>query len=160
MSRYLLTAAAVTALAVRIVAAEDPANAALPRLILDPWERPATAAEQYQDLIKEHRSAQARYERAVHRARTDSENQKLTVAYSKKIESLALRFLELARENPGTPAGIDALVWVATHMPSAIRSGSIADLLQGHHHTDQVLLINQHLAQSDSPVVLTGSADK
>jgi len=151
MSRYLLSAAAVTALVAQIVSAEDPANAALPKLIAEPWERPATAAEQYQDLVAEHRSAQARYDIHVRRARTEAENERLTMAYGKKLESLAMRFLELAREAAGESAGIDALLWVATHRPSAMRSESLVEMLHGHRHSDRVLLINRHLAQADSP---------
>ena len=157
MSRYLLTVTAAVALLARAVSAEDPANATLPKLIPEPWERPATTTEQYQDLVKEHQSAKARYDRAVRRARTDAENQKLTVAYSKKLESLAMQFLELARDNPGESTSIDGLMWVAMHAPEAARSKSMADILNGHRHSGRFALIQQYLAQAESPVAATDS---
>lgn len=151
MSRCLLIAVA-TSLVVCLASAEDPSNSPLPKLVPEPWEKPATSAEQYRELAAEHRTAQSNYDRVVRRARTDAENQKLTVAYAKRLKSLAVRFMELARENAGDPVSIDALVWVAMHTPSAACSDSVMGILNEHRYNGRVALIEQHLTQAESPI--------
>ncbi|MBI5397626.1 MAG: hypothetical protein HZA91_20200 [Verrucomicrobia bacterium] len=164
MSRNItcwVAAAVVAAWCGSATHALDPANVDIQMPEFPAFDR-QTPAEQYQALIREHESALARFESAIHRAWTETENQRLCQNYWKRLQTLARRFIELAQENPKDPVTVDALTWVATRVPSAAGSGGAIEILVRHHSQSvKFNFICQQLTQADSPVAdrLLRSAD-
>jgi hypothetical protein len=77
----------------------------------DPKEKPATPAEQYRALVKEHSQALQDFFKAYSEA-SDADKKKLR---KEKYPDFGPRFLELAEKNAKDPIAVDALVWVATN---------------------------------------------
>jgi hypothetical protein len=74
--------------------------------------KPATPAEQYKALLKEHQDAMKAFQDAFKDAKTQEEKQKVFQDKYPKTDKLAPKFVELAEKNPKDPVAIDALVWV------------------------------------------------
>lgn len=78
------------------------------------WDRSATPAEQYKALLKIYQEASGGG------AASDEERMKFVGRVYKLRYSLALRFLELAENNPQDPIAVDALiqaVWQVNNIP-------------------------------------------
>jgi peroxiredoxin len=74
----------------------------------------ARAAERYRAIVDRYEKSQQQFLRATSRAKTDVERAKLLDA-KPSPSACAIQLLELARTNPKTEVGFDALTWVTTH---------------------------------------------
>jgi hypothetical protein len=81
----------------------------LPALRKPEGDKPATPAEQYQALVKEHMQAMREYRKAYGEAKTIEERNKMGAP---QLDRFTSRFLELARKHPRDPAAFDSLVWI------------------------------------------------
>lgn len=70
----------------------------------DRHNKPVTPAEQYQALLKEHQNAPE----DLAKAKSDEERKKIQA----QMQTLPLRFLKLAEENPKDPIALEALIQV------------------------------------------------
>ena len=110
----------------------------------------ASAAGQYQALVKEYEAAQQEFSRAYGAARTDEERQKLSEKYPQP-QAWSRRLLELVRKNPKTQVAADALIWVVTND----RYGENLDealeiLLQDHVEDEKLGQVAQMLVYSNA----------
>lgn len=73
----------------------------------------AAPAAKYQSLVKEFESARSNFSQIYGAARTEADRKKALDQYP-RAENYAARFLRLADQFPNDPAGLDALIWIAT----------------------------------------------
>jgi peroxiredoxin len=97
-----------------------------------------------QALQKDYDDAQAAYQKALEKARTPEDKQKVQRDHLARTGEFSRRFMALARKHTGSPAAVDALFWVATHSPgpadpgAGLRSEALATLARDHLQSDQV----------------------
>jgi hypothetical protein len=107
-------------------------------------DRPATPAEQYKALLKQYQDASS-----SGRVLSDEERLKFIGQVYKLRNQLALRFLELAEDNPRDPIATDALiqaVWQVNGTPwpvelvgdDSARARAFAILLRDHVRSDKL----------------------
>src|SRR5205823_4886994 len=80
-----------------------------------PPAKAATAAEQYQALLKEFQKAEQEFGKAFRDAKTEEERQKAIREHGPNLQKFAGRFLELAQKSPKDPVAVDALIWVVAN---------------------------------------------
>ena len=79
----------------------------------DPDKKPPGPKAQYDALVKEHSAAQQAYFKAVGKAKTPEDRQKLMKEEAPKLEKVLAKFLDLARKHPKDAVAVDALLVVA-----------------------------------------------
>ncbi len=94
-----------------------------------------TAAEKVAALEKAYRQAQQDFRKAYQAAKTQEEKDKLFKEKRPQFDEWAGRFLAVARAEPETPGGCQALIWVVFNKPGRPNDDQIAalELLQRHH---------------------------
>jgi hypothetical protein len=102
-------------------------------------EPPKSAAEQYQALVNEVRTAQQEFYKEYSKAKTNEERQKLYAEKYPKPDDYAKKFLELAKKHPKDPAAVDALVWVSTNAPFGSEGDEATKTLLEDHVTSEKL---------------------
>jgi hypothetical protein len=111
------------------------------------------ASERYEALVKEHGLVRERFKLSILQVQSESANQDLCDAYEWRLQWLARCFMDLAQENPHHPIALDAVAWVASHVPSAAVAGDVLRVLSEHPgQKDRIRSICQRLTQADSPV--------
>ncbi len=119
--------------------------ALLPALRAGDKPETPTPAQQYQALDKEYRKAVEEYPKALTKAKTREEKQKVFQEKFPWPEPFAPRFLELAEKHPKDPAAVDALIWIVTHgrmncdpQTKNIRSKAFQILLRDHVQNEKM----------------------
>jgi hypothetical protein len=74
-------------------------------------DKPKTPTEEYQDILKEYRTAQEEFFKLYRAAKTDEERRKVAGQYPRP-DKYAGRIWEIAQKNPKDPVAVDALSWV------------------------------------------------
>jgi hypothetical protein len=102
-----------------------------------------TPAQQYKALIKEYETAYAEYRKALAKAKTREEAQKVFQEKNPEPEKFAPRFLELAEKYPKDPAAVDALIRLVTfgrlkRDPQSPRSKAFQILLRDHVQNEKM----------------------
>ena len=92
-------------------------------------EPPASAAEQLDQLISEHRQALSDFLGKYREAKTDEEKQKLVEELYPRPEKFAERFMELAAKNADDPVALKALSWVVSNAGYSPSGQKAAQLL-------------------------------
>src|SRR5262249_19283506 len=77
--------------------------------------KPATPAEQFQNLFEEVGKYQQEAARSYREAKTEAERKKIAEEFQKKPQEYAGRFLELARKYPKEPDAFNALAFVLSN---------------------------------------------
>jgi hypothetical protein len=77
-----------------------------------PKDKPATPADQYRALLKEHEDAMKAFRDALNNAKTNEEGQKVVNELYPRPDKLVPKFLDLAEKHPQDSAAADALMWV------------------------------------------------
>ncbi|HEV2293644.1 MAG TPA: TlpA disulfide reductase family protein [Tepidisphaeraceae bacterium] len=92
----------------------------------------ASPREQLRGLIREFDEDAARYAEAMAAATTDDEREAARAA-RRGPEGFTHRFLFLARKHPSDPAGVDALIWIASHDPAGPEGHEAMERLARDH---------------------------
>jgi len=102
-----------------------------------------TPAQQYQALVKENETAYAEYRKALAKAKTREEAQKVFQEKNLESDKFTPRFLELAEKYPKDPAAVDALIWIASRDtkqrgPHGTRNKALQILLRDHVQNEKM----------------------
>jgi hypothetical protein len=132
--------------------------ALLPALRAGDKPETPTPAQQYQALDKEFRKAMMEeYPKALAKAKTSEERQKVIQEKFPWPEQFAPRFLELAEKNPTDPAAVDALIWIVTRgrmnrdqQSKSIRSKAFQILLRDHVQNEKMAALYPALGNISS----------
>src|SRR5207253_7673917 len=105
-------------------------------------EKPPSATEQYQALLKEAQEAQQAFMRALREAKTPEERRKLLQEENPR-NRLAPKFLELAEKLTKDSIALDALIWIVsdTNGPQGkdeTRAKAIAILTRDHIQSEKL----------------------
>src|SRR5438105_3764854 len=130
--------------------------------------KPATAAEQYQALLKAHQDAMQAYSDALGKAKTYEERLKVFEEVYPKGEKLAPQFLELAQRHPQDPVALDALLWIVTNTvrspaDNPARARAVAILIRDYARSEKLGPVCPILASGydeDSALLLTAILEK
>ena len=88
-----------------------------------------SAQAQYQALVEDYENARKKFFDAYKNA-SEQERKKLEYPAPEKFSE---NFMTLAREHPNDPAGLDALIWVATNCRNQKEQEPALDLLERNH---------------------------
>jgi len=97
-------------------------------------DKPKTAAEQYQALVKQYDDSMKAWIKTYQAAKTDEDRQKLFLSYpsAKKYES---QIFELAEKNSHDAFALDALIWLVQH--NAANSNKALQVIAKDHVQDK-----------------------
>lgn len=141
MGRFLVCGAVLLALLAPVRAAEDKTG--------EP-EKPATAAQQYQALVQEHRDAMRKFFEKYREAEAGEERQKVFKELYPKPDKFAAKMLDLAVAHTDDPAAIDALVWAVTNSRGATADEAIRRLREDHIDSQKLTSVCQRLMYTNS----------
>jgi peroxiredoxin len=110
------------------------------------------AAARCQQLLDEYQAAQKEALAESRAAQTDLERKRANEKFPQAVQ-YAPRFLEVARDAPGTAAALDALLWVATRAPQARPQvdEALAQLRRDHATSPRLGPVCRSLVGSASP---------
>jgi hypothetical protein len=104
----------------------------------------ANPEEQYRTLLKEYNDAFQEYIKAVQKAKTPQDQQKVIQEKYPRAEKYAAKFLELAEKNPKASFAEDALIWVVTNGGRMVIPGGKDE--QDAHGKAIDMLLRDHVA--------------
>jgi hypothetical protein len=120
-----------------------------------PKDKPATPAEQYKALVKEHQDAMKAFQKAYSDAKTNEDRQKVFADKYPQPDRLAPKFLDLAEKNPKDAVAVDALVWIVTNTfggrggKDDPRTKAVAILSRDHVQSEKLGPVCQMLVYSN-----------
>jgi hypothetical protein len=122
----------------------------------EPKDKPTSAAEQHQSLLREFQAAQQDIIKAYRAASSDDERKKLLEKYHTLAKTFSDRFLAFAQKNAKAPEAVDALI-VIVNMARGTEDGNAAldkalEILSAEHiDNDKIAAVCQSLASNPSP---------
>ncbi len=123
--------------------------ALLPALSARDKDETPTPAQQYQALVKEEKTEERKFDKALEEAKTPQEQQKVFQEAITQLSKYYPRFLALAENNPKAPAAVDALIWVISHNrvpkydPQSPRTKALKILLRDHVQNERMATVCQ-----------------
>ncbi|HEV3166368.1 MAG TPA: hypothetical protein VGZ22_20255, partial [Isosphaeraceae bacterium] len=123
----------------------------------DKADKPKTEAaqspsDQYRALSKEFDDAMLAFEKAYRDAKTDDQRRQVFSDKYPEPQTYAKRFLALAEAQPKDPAALDALLWVALHVPyGPLGDKAMARLAEGHADSPKIATVVQQMASMGVP---------
>jgi hypothetical protein len=106
----------------------------------------ATPAQQYRKLVQEFEKAQVEFGKALVKAKTREDQQKVMEEKNQQLASFAPRFVELAEKNSKDPAAVDALIWVVVRGHGGLRTKAMNLLLRDHIQSERMATVLPPLA--------------
>jgi thiol-disulfide isomerase/thioredoxin len=106
-------------------------------------------AERYSSLLDEYRRRLKDFTAATQQAKTEEERRAAFEEKRPDNSAFAARFWKLAEDHPDDPAAVDALVWVALHVPDhPLSDKALALLLERHIKSEKLGPVCRRLASS------------
>lgn len=110
------------------------------------------AGKKYSELLAEFRQQRLTYSKAYREAKTEADRLKVRRELFPKPQTLAPKFIALAKEHADDPVAMQALVWVVSNVRVGNAAGEAIELLIKNHVEDKAMAaVCQRLMRSTSP---------